>query len=71
MDPFRNYRTNFKGLKGIPGERKVPGAEVIGVEEIIEPRCPKELNRYLALTEEQDIEVEYPASNGILLAQKK
>ena len=44
---------------------------MIGVEEIIEPRCPKELNRYLTLTEEQDIEVEYPASNGILLAQKK
>ncbi|MBP3206216.1 MAG: methyltransferase [Lachnospiraceae bacterium] len=46
------------------------GAKVLCAEEILEPGYPENLNRYLTLTDEQDKEVEYPASNCILVAEK-
>ena len=46
------------------------GAKVLCAEEILEPGYPENLNRYLTLMDEQDKEVEYPASNCILVAEK-
>ena len=46
------------------------GAKVLCAEEILEPGYPENLNRYLTLLDERDVEVEYPASNCILVAEK-
>ena len=55
------YKTFFEEL----------GARIICADELLEPGYPDNLNKYLTLTDVDGNEVEYPASNCIVVVEKK